>query len=297
MANYIQIYHGNKLNYTNTPICQKGGFDDKIVFIMFQGAASIVDSWNQGDGKFLDKLKKLGNVYTYQSKISNLYHYHYRKVRDHYKKFPKDIDFNLDYMDVERHIEMIYIDVNQKYPGGKFIPIGWSAGSLYAMAFVNIYKDKCVGCVLLDPVLITMKNIRLRLDDLKRTGGSDVVSDISEKKLQSLISNIKKNKINRDATLLIDRCYYKITKWWHDHLSLIMSVPTIDIKNLDVPEIKSNDDFNNVAKLNEIAEIKNVNQNNYVYRIFVNEGHSLFQNKIQSSDIVEMIKNMLKMIE
>ena len=45
----------------------------KILFIMFQGSGTNIKNWNETtESKFLDRLKELGSVYTYQDKINNL---------------------------------------------------------------------------------------------------------------------------------------------------------------------------------------------------------------------------------
>ena len=44
----------------------------KILFIMFQGNATNLKYWNEYTrSKFLDRLKELGSVYTYQDKTHN----------------------------------------------------------------------------------------------------------------------------------------------------------------------------------------------------------------------------------
>jgi hypothetical protein len=47
----------------------------KILFIMFQGWATNLKHRNEyTKSKFLDRLKTLGSVYTYQNKTNNIYH-------------------------------------------------------------------------------------------------------------------------------------------------------------------------------------------------------------------------------
>ena len=48
----------------------------KILFIMFQGSGTNQKYWNETTkSKFLDRLKTIGSVYTYQDKVYNIYHY------------------------------------------------------------------------------------------------------------------------------------------------------------------------------------------------------------------------------
>lgn len=64
----------------------------KILFIMFQGAGTNLKSWNEyTNSKFLDRLKEIGKVYTYQDKVNNIWHY---DVKDpEHKNFDANINF------------------------------------------------------------------------------------------------------------------------------------------------------------------------------------------------------------
>ena len=100
----------------------------KILFIMFQGSGTNLKSWNETtQSKFLDRLKKLGDVYTYQDKVNNIWHYD-MKDKEH-TDFDSNIDFDLSYVNPDTHIKMVYDDIQAKYniEEYKFIPIGWSA--------------------------------------------------------------------------------------------------------------------------------------------------------------------------
>ena len=66
----------------------------KILFIMFQGAGTNLKTWNEyTKSKFLDRLKKLGDIYTYQDKVNNIWHYD-MKDKEH-TDFDSNIDFNI----------------------------------------------------------------------------------------------------------------------------------------------------------------------------------------------------------
>ena len=59
----------------------------KILFVMFQGAGTNLKSWNEyTESKFLDRLKKIGKVYTYQDNVNNIYHYN--------KQDPEYVDYD-----------------------------------------------------------------------------------------------------------------------------------------------------------------------------------------------------------
>ena len=77
---------------------------------MFQGAGTNLKSWNEyTKSKFLDRLKKLGSVYTYQDKIHNIWHYD--KSNPEYIDFDSNIDIDLSYIKPNTHIKMIYDDI------------------------------------------------------------------------------------------------------------------------------------------------------------------------------------------
>ena len=86
----------------------------KILFIMFQGAGTNLKSWNEyTKSKFLDRLKKIGDVYTYQDKVNNIWHYD-MKDKEHID-FDSNIDFDLSYVNPNTHIKMVYADIQAKY--------------------------------------------------------------------------------------------------------------------------------------------------------------------------------------
>ena len=77
---------------------------------MFQGwATNLKDQNDYTKSKFLDRLKTLGSVYTYQNKTNNIYYY--EKSNPEHIDFDSDIDFNLSYIKPNTHIKMIYDDI------------------------------------------------------------------------------------------------------------------------------------------------------------------------------------------
>jgi hypothetical protein len=98
----------------------------KILFIMFQGAGTNLKSWNEDSkSKFLDRLKDLGSIYTYQDKVNNIWHYDMTDLQ--HNDFDSDIDIDLSYVRPNTHIKMVYDDIKKKYKNineYKLIPIG-----------------------------------------------------------------------------------------------------------------------------------------------------------------------------
>lgn len=135
---------------------------NKIIFVLFQGAGTNLKSWNEyTESKFLDKLKELGKIYTYQDKINNILHYD--KNNPEYKDYDSDIDINLPYVKVNSHIKMVYNDLKKKYKNlkkYKLILICWSAGAYLGLYFAQIYSSLCKFVILLDPALYTPNNMK-----------------------------------------------------------------------------------------------------------------------------------------
>ena len=81
---------------------------------MFQGAGTNLKSWNEyTESKFLDRLKELGSVYTYQDKIHNIWHYD--NSNPEHKDYDSDIDIDLAYIRPNTHIKIVYNDLLNKY--------------------------------------------------------------------------------------------------------------------------------------------------------------------------------------
>ena len=122
---------------------------------MFQGNGANLKHWNEyTKSKFLDRLKELGSVYTYQDKTHNIWHYDKTNPEPfmNYKDFDPDIDIDLNYVNPDKHIKMVYNDIKTKYKNSdeyKFIPIGHSAGCLLALYFAQLYSSQCTHVVLL----------------------------------------------------------------------------------------------------------------------------------------------------
>ena len=253
----------------------------KILFIMFQGNATNLKYWNyHTESKFLDRLKKIGYVYTYQDKIHNIFHY--EKNNPEHVDYDSDIDFNLSYVKPDTHITMIYNDICIKYKNineYKFIPIGWSAGGGLALYFSQIYSSQCIHCILLDPLYITPSGMLSELNDyinILNEEGTDNETKfslsrkprfpryITNSKLQKMLNNLKQN--NNIKILEHVLVYSK-------HLNL-------ELPNIYNPAIHKWQKDNNKNRLNEIKILKKLNPENYEAIIFENKSHMIY-NKIQ----------------
>ena len=184
----------------------------KILFVMFQGAGTNLKSWNEDTkSKFLDRLKLLGSIYTYQDKVNNIWHYD--KSDSEHTDFDPDINFDLNYVKVDKHIKIVYGNICKKYniDNYKIILIGWSVGCLLALYFAQIYKSKCLHVILLDSAVWTPKNMKLRLEEIDSSGINN--KPVSNTKFKQMLKNWKNNHTTiaydrQDMYIINDVCHH-----------------------------------------------------------------------------------------
>ena len=270
----------------------------KILFIMFQGAGTNLKSWNEyTESKFLDKLKTLGSVYTYQDKVNNIWHYDL--MDPEHNDFNADIDFDLSYVRVNNHIKMVYNNIKNKYKNidlYTFIPVGWSAGCLFALYFAQKYASKCLHVILLDPALWTPKNMKLRLGVIDKSGIND--KPVSNEKFKKMLTNWKTSHTDKNNMYLINDVVHHVrSTYFSKHLRLKLSVPTTAFVNIQEPEKNEwSKDFNNKTRLDEIKILKKHNPDKYEAIIFTNKSHHIF-NKIQPTKyIIKYIDSIISTI-
>jgi hypothetical protein len=268
--------------------------NNNIIFILFQGAGTNLKSWNEHTkSKFLDKLKLLGNVYMYQDKINNIWHYD--KTDPGYIDFDDDIDFDLSYIDVKNHIKMVHNDIMNKYKNikeYKFFPIGWSAGCLFALYFAQKYKKQCIHCILLDSVLWTPDNMKLRLESIDESGIND--KPVSNKKFKKMLEQWKSSGNIEDMYKINDVSHHIRSTFFSKHLKLRLPVSTTSFINIQKPEKNEwSKDFNNKNKLSEIKILKEHNPDKYEAVIFTNQTHYIFDNIEPATKIIKKITKIL----
>ena len=269
----------------------------KILFILFQGSGTNLKSWNEyTKSKFLDRLKKLGSVYTYQDKINNIWYYD--KSNPEHIDFDSDIDIDLSYVKPNTHIKMIYNDIKTKYKNineYKFIPVGFSAGCYLALYFSQVYSSQCINVVLLDSALWTPNNMKERLKTLK-TDKAGYFYPITNSHYKKLLEILKTNNKNIENIFKISNINNIIrSEFISKHLTLKLPIPTLAFVNIQKPESdERSKDFNNKRRLDEIKILKKHNPENYKAIIFTNKTHYIFD-KIQPAK--EIIKYIQKLID
>ena len=273
---------------------------NKLIFVMFQGSGTNLKSWNEDTkSKFLDKLKKLGNVYTYQDKTHNIWYYN-KKFAD-YVDYDEDINFDLSYVKVDSHIKMVYNDLLHKYKNineYKLVPVGWSSGGFMALYFSQKYKTQCKSCILLDPALFTKNNMKLRLDffkdldSIKKLKKKTITSALL-KEMQNIIIN-DKSDVEKNIFNLNDVIHNERSKFFSKHLNLKLSVPTLAFVNIQVPEKKEySNDFNNKTRIEETKILKKNNFINYEAIILKNATHYIFNKVTPAEKIIQNITNFV----
>lgn len=268
----------------------------KILFILFQGSGTNLKSWNEyTESKFLDKLKELGSVYTYQDKIHNIWHYD--KTNLEKNDFDNNLDIDLSYIKVDSHIKMVYDDIKNKYSNlddYKFIPLGWSAGCFLALYFAQVYTKQCKNVILLDSALWTPNNIKLRLKTIKTDEAGYIypITNIQYKKLLQKWKN-NNNDIN-DAYKISNINNIIRSEFIEKHLKLELPIPTIAFVNIQKPKGDEwSKDFNNKTRLEEVKVLIKHNPNNYKAYILENKSHFIFNKKQAAKFIIKKIKEVI----
>jgi hypothetical protein len=266
----------------------------KILFIMFQGAGTNQKAWNEyTQSKFLDRLKKLGDVYTYQDKVNNIWHYDMSDAE--HIDFDSDIDFGLSYVRPDTHIQMVYDDIQSKYNIAeyKFIPVGFSAGCLFALYFAQLYSALCIHLIFLDSAVWTEYNMKLRLQQVR--GSNKNKSPITDGKLKHMLDRWKINHTNRDDMYLInDVCHDIRSSFFSEHLKKKLPVPTLAFVNIQESEVDEwSKEFNNHRRMGEVKILKKHNPDNYTAIIFTNKTHYIFDMIEPAKEIIKQIKSII----
>ena len=265
----------------------------KNLFIMFQGGHTNLKSWNEyTESKFLDRLKTIGEVYTYQDKTYNIWHYD--KSHPEYKDYDMDIDIDLSYVRLNTHIKMVYRDIIKTYKNieeYKFIPIGWSLGCWLALYFAQVYSSQCSHVILLESALFTPNNMKIRLKDL---GNMKNFSSVTNTKYKKMLLDWKTNNTNIEkAEKIRDLTTYIRAQFISNHLNLKLPIPTTAFVNIKIKTVKKEKDLiNNKQKLDEVKILKKNNPSNYKAIIFNDKSHYIFDKIQPAKAIIKVIKSI-----
>ena len=267
-----------------------------ILFVLFQGSGTNLKSWNEyTESKFLDKLKNLGDIYTYQDKTHNIWYYD--KSNPEHKDYDSDIDIDLAYIKPNTHIKIVYNDLLNKYKNlkdYKIIPVGFSAGCYLALYFAQVYSSLCKCVILLDPALWTKDNMKLRLKSLKNDKAG-YLYPITNSQYNQILNKLKNKNIDIEDIYKINNIHNIIrSEFIAKKLKLSLPIKTLAFVNIQKPEKdEKSKDFNNKTRLEEVKILQKLNPENYKAYIFENKNHYIFNKKQPAKEIIKEIKNIL----
>ena len=254
---------------------------------------------------FLKKLKKLGKVYRYTPKVYNIAYHDtgenpgfedWQVIYQNLYKKPKKI--TLDDINIDKECKRIYNLLKDK--NEKFIPIGHSKGSWFALHFANLYPSKCLKIIFLDGSYIYPEIVNI---SHKKKADKIKSNEITNKNLESLydkmIENIQEDryKHNKKLNKYVDKIheitaayYYNIMK---KELNGKCKVPIMSFRNLnfDIEKGKNKKDRNdkNMDRVKNEEGIYN-NSGNIVTYYLANSGHFPWKIQRYSDQIINTIK-------
>jgi hypothetical protein len=258
---------------------------------------------------FLKKLKKIGKVYTYTPKVYNIGYYDtgdepgfenwYKIYQNQYKKPTK---ITLDDINIDKECKRIYNLLKDK--NEKFIPIGHSKGSWFALHFSNLYSSRCLKTILIDGSFIAPKIVnsyyKKRIDKIK---SNELTNENLELLFNKIIENVqeKKHLYNKKINKYINKMhditgayYYHIVK---KELNGKLKVPTISFRNFkfDINKGKNNKDKNdaNMNRVKNGEELYNINGNKIKTYYLINSGHFPWKIQRYSDQIIDEIKKSI----
>jgi len=285
---------------------------DKYIIILFNGFGSSKIFWNYALKEnielrkidFLDKLKKICKVYTFNQPFFNINYYStpnnkkekmlWGKIYEKYKPYSSNINFNLEDLDYKNICEKTYKQVQQKYGSNKkYIVIGHSYGGGIALLFSKLYKNDCVLCCCIDnpPYILNFFN---KYDN--NNDKSILEKYSSNYELKKSLNIIKNSKDIKEKNKEIDYVYkligYKSSQDRIKYYDSKLYVPTIFFRAYYPKPKDYQIDWNKYS----IEEKKSFNKdkNMIQYIIMNNADHFIWENQEFSDIIINTIKKFLQ---
>ncbi len=239
------------------------------LYILFQGFGLSHKEWNSKP-HFLTKLRKKGKVFVHRNKW-----------------IEQTQDYNLSYLQMEHFIKNAYEDVLDKFQNAKnydWIPVGFSFGGLFAIAFSKIYKNYCKYCVLLDnPHYLTLTNNKNRIKGTTKMLGN-TFRQLSQTQFNKLIK--------QNSGYLLDWGVISFGLWIQNNIcGGTLPLPVKGFYNIIYPDEyqKEFNVSNNNELFNEVEKLSKKNPLKYKYYFHINATHMVFQNKNFSEIILQEI--------
>ena len=292
-----------------------------VLFILFPGFMDTDKYWEykidglekaKGPFKlkkldFLKELKKLGKVYTYTPKINNFKHYsindtdglEYYKIRSKLYKNPTKI--TLDDINIDKECKRIYQIIKDK--DKKFIPIGHSIGSWFALHFSNLYPSRCLKVIFLEGAYIDSNN-----NDFKRIKNNKVkAKEINNKHIDLLVNKLLKIKkkdrftFNKETLKDVNKLFDITLKYYYNNIKKELNgklkVPTISFRNLIFNIEKGKN-----SKEENAYNMERIDHDNFIYKksgnkittyYLINSSHHPWKIQKYSDQIIDTIKKSI----
>lgn len=255
---------------------------------------------------FLDNLKKLGTVYTFNQPFFNIDYYGtpdkkseiliWKKIYKKYKPCSSNINFTLEDLDYHNICNKIYNNVKAKYGNQKYIVIGHSYGGTLALVFSKMFSSDCLFCCCIDnpPHVLEFYKIKNNREDLSVI---DEYPDTAS--LKNTLSIIKNSTDQKERNKYIDKIYALITvKSCQDRIKYYdkkLYTPTIIFRATIINPKGWQIYFNKYSKKEHLILKKNKNLIDYVY--MKGADHYIWKNQELSDQIIDKIKWILSSYE
>lgn len=281
------------------------------MFIIFPGNGTtskhfkITDIFGSKDtpklnNNFIPELKKLGQVKFVEPPWNNLKGY--LKGEDP-KLYHKNIDFNLDDLDIKKYCERVYEEV--KVFEGKFVLIGHSIGAYWVYYFSQKYPNRCLYNFIIDGGLYTMSKAQ---NKFLETMYGEKITEVFKVKDQDIQYLIKKSQEGSQVSIkkLRGICIMYILadferNWLRNKNSKVLKVKTISFRNISEEGYftHKNSPPDNYFKKHdkeavfeeELLLIENPKKYRTIY--FINHGHSPYKIPDSREIILNTIKGYL----
>ena len=293
---------------------------DKPVFILIHGFSSSNVWWKYKDVNtsslekidFLDKLKKLGDVYEHTMNFFNIIYYYtvddikekermsiiYKK----YKPHTPDLDFSIKDLSYKNICKDIHNNVIEKYgENRKYILVCHSYGCLIGLLYSKIYKKECLFNILIDNPPYYLKLFTQILNSKNTKKEKKTIDEYlyNNNQLKIILEKIKNKKpnenVNKEINMVFDLISYNDWNERIKHYDKILPIHTVIFRAIypntkDKWKIKWNKWSSTEQK---ILETHN-SSDNLKYIIMQNAEHFIWYNQKYSDDIINKIKQLIK---